>query len=111
MNPQDEQIRRLLETRVIRLNEWVTGLSVGLIAAIVLFAATNFLVLKGGEVVGPHLELLGQVFVGYRVTFVGSLIGFAYALLAGTIIGYCGAKVYNWIASINQRNSAGAKRD
>ena len=25
--------------------------------------------------VGPHLALLGQYFIGYRVSFVGSLIG------------------------------------
>jgi len=52
-----------------------------------------------------HLELLNQVFIGYRVTFVGSFIGFAYALVAGTVVGYCGAKVYNWIVSINQRQA------
>jgi hypothetical protein len=93
---------------VIRLNEWVTALSVGFIAGLLLFAATNFLVLKGGKVVGPHLSLLGQVFVGYRVTFLGSLIGFAYAMAAGTIVGYFGAKLYNGIARFNERRSAAA---
>jgi hypothetical protein len=100
MHPEDEQVRRLLRTR---LNEWVTGLSIGVIAGVLLFIATNYLILKGGSVVGPHLALLGQVFIGYRVTFLGSLIGFVYALLAGTLLGYCGAKLYNWIAAINQR--------
>jgi Mg/Co/Ni transporter MgtE len=109
LHPEDEQVRRLLRTRVIRLNEWVTGISIGLIAGIILFLATNYLILKGGPVVGPHLALLGQVFIGYRVSFIGSLIGFVYALLSGTIVGYCGAKLYNGIAAINQRKSA--KRD
>jgi hypothetical protein len=111
MHPEDEQVRRLLRTRVIRLNEWVTGISVGLVAGVLLFVATNYLILKGGQVVGPHLALLAQVFIGYRVTFVGSLIGFVYALLSGTIIGYCGAKVYNLIAGINQRKSGKTKRE
>lgn len=106
MRQEDEQVRRLLKTRVIRLNETVTGLSIGLLAGVVLFCATIILVLKGappGQPVGPHLELLNQVFIGYHVTFLGSLIGFAYALVSGGIIGYCGAKVYNWIAALNQR--------
>jgi len=103
MHQEDEQIRRLLKTRVIRLNEVVTGVSVGLIAGTLLFFATNILVLKGGNVVGPHLELLNQVFIGYRVTFLGSFIGFAYALVAGGIMGYCGAKMYNWIAAMNAK--------
>ena len=39
--------------------------------------------LKGGPVVGPHLELLGQYLIGYRVTFGGSFVGLAYGFLAG----------------------------
>jgi hypothetical protein len=105
MHPEDEQVRRILRTRVIRLNEVVTGLTVGFIAGVLLFIATNILVLKGGGVVGPHLSLLNQVFIGYEVTFVGSLIGFAYALVSGIIVGYCGAKVYNWIVALNQRHA------
>ena|SRR5450432_3194557 len=106
MAREDEQVRRLLRTRVIRLNEPVTGLTLGMIAGAVLFLLTNFLIIKGGNVVGPHLELLGQIFIGYRVTFLGSVIGFVYAFASGAIIGYCGAKVYNWIAALNQRHSS-----
>ena len=111
MAREDEQVRRLLRTRVIRLNEPVTGLTLGLIGGVVLFLMTNLLVLKGGSVVGPHLELLGQIFIGFHVSFVGSLIGFAYAFLCGNVIGYSGAKVYNWIAAINQRDSTKTKQD
>ncbi|HVT88625.1 MAG TPA: hypothetical protein VHD56_07230 [Tepidisphaeraceae bacterium] len=111
MHPEDEQVRRLLKTRVIRLNETVTGLSIGLIAGIGLFCATNLLVIKGGNVVGPHLELLNQVFIGYKVSFLGSFIGFAYALITGALVGYCGAKIYNFVASRNNRTSAPVKQD
>lgn len=55
--------------------------------------------------VGPHLALLGLVFIGYRVTFVGSLIGFVYAFVTGTILGCFGATVYNWIVRLNERRS------
>ena len=87
-------------TRVMRLNAKLQGLIFGLIAGLGLFIATNWLVLKGGEVVGPHLGLLGQFFIGYRVTFFGSLIGFAYAFCAGFILGYVVAGLYNWFAGL-----------
>ena len=70
----------------------------GLVAGLFLFLATNVLVLKGGRVIGPHLSLLRQFFVGYEVTFVGSLIGFAYAFLCGFIAGYLVSIVYNRVA-------------
>ncbi|MGH9959169.1 MAG: hypothetical protein ACREBC_18910, partial [Pyrinomonadaceae bacterium] len=66
------------------------------------FVATNWLVLKGGDPVGPHLALLGQFFIGYRVTFVGSLIGFVYGFLSGFTLGYVIATLYNWIVTIKQ---------
>jgi ABC-type dipeptide/oligopeptide/nickel transport system permease subunit len=54
--------------------------------------------LKGGENVGQHLSLLSQFFPGYRVTFLGSLVGFAYAFLTGFIIGVVLGSVYNRVA-------------
>jgi hypothetical protein len=75
-------LEEVVLTRLLRLNAAVHGLVTGLVAGLGLFIATNWLVLKGGEVVGPHLALLGQFFVGYRVTFVGSLIGLSVTVLS-----------------------------
>ena len=55
--PEEEIIRRA----VVRLNGHILGFVIGLIGALGIFAATNFLVFKGGEVVGPHLGLLDQL--------------------------------------------------
>jgi hypothetical protein len=85
--------------RVLRLEALVQGLAWGLVAGFGLFLATNFLVLKGGRVVGPHLALLRQFFIGYEVSFVGSLIGFAYAFLCGFVAGYVVSRVYNRIVA------------
>ena len=63
---------------VLWLNAKVVGLALGLIFGLAIFVATNWLVIKGGDPVGPHLSLLSQYFFGYRVTFLGSLIGFGY---------------------------------
>jgi hypothetical protein len=90
-----EEVEPELTVRILRLEAVVQGVAWGLVAGLALFAATNFLVLKGGRVVGPHLSLLRQFFIGYEVTFVGSLIGFAYAFVCGFFAGYLVSLVYN----------------
>jgi MFS family permease len=92
----------LVLTRLLRLNATVQGVVTGLVFGLVIFIATNWLILKGGEVVGPRLALLGQFFIGYRVTFVGSLIGFAYGCVVGFLIGYFVASMYNWFVDLKE---------
>ena len=103
MAVEDKEFERVILTRLVRLNAKVHGLVTGVIAGLAIFIATNWLVLKGGRTVGPHLALLGQFFIGYRVTFVGSLIGFAYAFVCGFIVGYSIAWIYNAVAERRQR--------
>ncbi len=80
------------------------GLVFGLLFGLVIFIATNWLVIKGGHinesgeyVVGPHLQLLSQFFIGYRVSFFGSIIGFGYGFALGTLAGALFAGIYNKI--------------
>ena len=96
---------KLVLAGLLRLNAKVQGIVIGILAGLGLFIVTNWLVLKGGDVVGPHLALLGQFFIGYQVTFVGSLIGSAYASVCGFVIGYAVAGLYNWIADLRESNS------
>lgn len=98
MEKPPDEIEPALAVRILRLEAVVQGVAWGLVAGLALFLATNFLVLKGGRVVGPHLSLLRQFFVGYEVTFVGSLIGFAYAFACGFVAGYLVSLVYNRVA-------------
>jgi hypothetical protein len=103
----EEDQRRLEDfvlTRTVRLNAKVQGVVTGLLAGLAIFVATNWLILKGGAVVGPHLALLGQFFIGFRVTFMGSLIGFAYGFLGGFVAGYCVAGLYNWLVELQERH-------
>lgn len=90
---------KVVLTRLMRLNATVQGIVTGLLLGGGLFLATNWLVVKGGERVGPHLSLLGQYLIGYRVTFLGSLIGLGYGLVLGFLAGYLVATVYNWLVS------------
>ena len=85
---------------VLWLNPKVLGLALGLLFGLAIFIATNWLVLKGGRPVGPHLQLLSQYFIGYRVSFAGSLIGFAYGFALGTFCGALLAWIYNKIVAL-----------
>lgn len=93
--PETRDLDRALRVRLLRLEAVVQGIAWGLVAGLALFVATNWLLLKGGRVVGPHLSLLRQFFIGYEVSFVGSLIGFAYAFACGFAAGYLVSVVYN----------------
>lgn len=94
---------QLLKQAVVRLSSQILGLILGIVAALVIFVATNWLVLKGGDQIGPHLVLLSQFFIGYSVTFVGSLIGAAYGFLVGYISGLIIGWVYNAVVFLRSR--------
>src|SRR2546430_16762279 len=96
-------LENLVLTRLMRLNAAAQGVVTGLIAGLAIFIATNWLIIKGGPVVGPHLALLGQFFIGYRVTFVGSLLGFAYGFVLGFGFAYGVARMHNWPADVPVR--------
>jgi hypothetical protein len=84
-----------LRIAVRRLNARAWGIAVGLLLGVGLFVATNVLVLRGGENVGQHLGLLAIYFPGYRVTFLGSLVGFIYAFVIGYALGRLIGTLYN----------------
>jgi hypothetical protein len=98
--------RQMAAVQILRLRARAQGVALGCIAAIGVFAATNWLVLKGGENVGAHLQLLSQYFVGYRVTFAGSFIGAAYGFATGFAIGYGSAAIYNTFARLRTSGSS-----
>ena len=106
-NRSDEE--KLLHA-VALLNAKMLGLILGLLLGLGIFIATIWLLIKGPEVtesgehiIGPHLELLSQFFIGYSVSFTGSIIGFLYGFAVGTISGSLIGWLYNRIVSIRQK--------
>ena len=94
-----------LFSAVLKLNIKILGLVLGLLLGLAIFIATNWPVIKGGHmgpsgevVVGPHLQLLSQFFIGYKVSFLGSIIGFFYGFAIGTLCGGATGWIYNKIA-------------
>jgi len=84
--------------RMLRIDATLWGITAGLLFGIGLFVATNWLVIQDGPTVGKHLQLIGHYFLGYRVTFVGSLIGFAWAFISGFVAIWLLVSVYNFVA-------------
>lgn len=103
MAKTDDADEELLEQAVLRINGTVLGIVFGIILGLLIFVVTNWLVIKGGEVVGPHLALLGQFFIGYRVTFLGSLIGMVYGFVTGFLVGFLIAWVYNAVVALKNK--------
>ncbi len=99
---EDRAVEQKLFSGVLRLNAKLFGLTLGLVFGLGLFFATNWLVIKGGDPVGPHLSLLSQYFIGYRVSFIGSFIGFFYGFALGTLTGSFIGWFYNRIAALGR---------
>ena len=73
------------------------------IAGVGLFLMTAWLLMKGGPHVGQHLQLLSNYFVGYSVTWWGSVVGLLYGALAGGLVGWALGTLYNTVVRLRQR--------
>lgn len=103
MQEEDYAIEKLVLVELMHFNATIFGLIAGLLLGLLIFIVTNIRLLQGGDVADSHLGLLGQFFIGYKVSFWGSLIGFLYGLLSGFLVGYVFAQLYNWIARLRER--------
>src|SRR5262245_46742806 len=92
--PTTDEVSRV----IVRIHAEVIALICALIGGGGLCVGTVWLLLKGVPHVGAHLQLLGQFFIGYSVTWTGSVIGFMYGALLGGIIGWTIGAIYNGIA-------------
>jgi len=90
----------LLVTRTIaRIRAGIAAIVSAMIGGFALFAATVWLVLKGGPNVGQNLGLLRAYYPGYSVTWTGSLLGLFYGAVTGAMIGWSVAWLYNILAN------------
>jgi protoporphyrinogen oxidase len=86
---------RLLGGGLARMDKLGFATGVGTVSGLILFLATIALVLKGGEVVGPNLQLLSQYLLGFTVTVKGAFVGLAYGFLWGFLFGWLLAYLRN----------------
>lgn len=100
VNEEPEYHEEIIVKAIIRafgrIDKLGFATALGSVSGILIFLSTVFLVIKGGEVVGPNLQLLSQYFIGYTVTVKGAFIGLAYAFSWGFIFGWLVAYIRNF---------------
>ena len=87
--------KAILMAAFARFDPLALAVALGGVFALLIFIATAALLLQGGEVVGPHLALLGIYLPGYDVSWTGALLGAAYFWLIGAVTGMVIAMLWN----------------
>ena len=78
----------------MKLNVKAFALTSGLVWGLGLFMLTWWIIAFGGGATG-ETTLIGRVYLGYRISPVGSLIGLVWAFADGLICGAIFAWLYN----------------
>ena len=78
-----------------RMDKLGFAAAIGTVSGLSIFLVTILLIIKGGEVVGPNLQLLNQYFIGYSVTIKGAFIGMGYSFFWGFLFGWLFAYLRN----------------
>ncbi|BCA55525.1 hypothetical protein W02_26650 [Nitrospira sp. KM1] len=94
---------RELNRAVVRIQAVLLAAGFGLVCGAGLFLMTAWLLIRGGEDVGIHLRLLANYFIGYSVTWTGSLVGFLYGTATGGLIGWALATIYNRVVDMRSK--------
>lgn len=89
-----------LSRAVVKIQAGVLAVVCGLMGGLGLFIMTVWLLLEGGQQVGTHLRLLSNYFIGYSVTWKGSLVGLFYGALTGGVLGWTIGFIYNKVVGI-----------
>ncbi len=86
----------MVEIAFAKLDPVAMGAAAGIVAGLAIFLASAVLLLKGGDVIGPRLSLLGYYLIGFKVTWPGALLGAVEAGIGGFALAYAGAWLRNW---------------
>jgi len=87
----------------MKLNGHALGISLGITWGASLFLATIILIIKAklgihyepSVGIGPTLGRIGQFYMGYSVTFLGSIVGFIYGFVHAYITARIIVGIYN----------------
>jgi len=99
----DPKTKEELSRAVAKIQAGVLAFVCGLIGGLGLFLMTVWLLLEDGPQVGSHLRLLSNYFIGYSVTWGGSVIGLLYGALTGGVLGWTIGYIYNKVVGLRQR--------
>lgn len=101
--PQRVQLNpaTLLAEAFAKYDPVALGAACGVLEGLFLFLATAILVIKGGDVIGPHLSLIGHYVPGYSVSWSGALVGLFLGGAGGFVFGFVMALAINAVVAIN----------
>jgi protoporphyrinogen oxidase len=81
--PVEQVVDDALTQVFTKLDRMALGVALGSVSGVALSIATLAAALPGRAELGAFLDLLGQYFLGYRVSLVGSLLGLVYGFAVG----------------------------
>lgn len=93
-------IDKLLSRSFARIDKFAFATACGTLAGLLLFIATLWLAIKGGENMGQHIQLVRQYFAGYSVSVKGAFVAFPYAFFCGFIFGWVTAYLRSIILAL-----------
>ena len=96
-------IEALIESAFAQYDARALGTAIGIVCGVGLFLATSILLIKGGTNIGQNLAVFANFFIGYKVTWMGAIIGLVQASVGGFIFGYVLAKLINVAVRFNER--------
>lgn len=96
---QKDQISHAL----VRIRTEVLAVVCAVMGGVGLFVMTAWLIIKDGPDVGQHLQLLSNYFIGYSVTWWGSVVGLFYGAICGGVIGWAVGMIYNKAVKMRER--------
>ncbi len=95
----EADVEELLADAFARYDPVAMGSAVGSVAGLGLALATAALLLRGGDVVGPNLSLLGNYLFGFTVSWSGLAVGLVEGAVGGFAGGYALARIINRVVA------------
>ena len=90
-------------TKYVQLRLGSLAIVFAALGALGLFLATSVLLLRGGQDVGKHLQLLRYYLPGFTVTWPGAFLGLGYGALIGAVLGAAIATISNAVTKRRER--------
>jgi hypothetical protein len=81
----------------MRLSKGALGLSLGIVWGLAVLLATWWLIIIDSDSYHFYMAKLGTFYLGYEVTWLGSIIGFLWGFADGFVAGFLVALVYNLV--------------
>jgi hypothetical protein len=106
---KDQPVVDEVSRAIARIQTGVLTIAFAALCGLGLFLMTAWLLLRDGPNVGAHLQLLGNYFPGYSVTWPGSVIGFLYGVFVGGVVGWSIGTIYNKVVGVRHVSTDGNK--